>query len=100
MALTNHAGELVQIGIGNGRSVVEKSSPLTRLNYFDGKFLRAPDMQAEQNALRRQVHLANQAGGGGIVHGFDCALSNGDDLVVSNGLAFDWQGARCGCRNH
>jgi hypothetical protein len=76
----------------SGYIVIDSASSLTRLNYFDGKFLRAPDLQLEQAALLNQVRLANQASGGGIVHGFDCTLTGGQNIRISNGLAYDWQG--------
>lgn len=75
-----------------GQVVIDKSSPLTRLNYFDGKFLRAPDLQLEQAALLSQMRLASQAAGGGLIHGFNCVLSGGDNISISSGLAYDWQG--------
>jgi hypothetical protein len=75
-----------------GKVVIDKSSSLTRLNYFDGKFLRAPDLQLEQAALLSQVRLASQAAGGGVIHGFNCVLSGGDNITISSGLAYDWQG--------
>ena len=75
-----------------GQVVIDKSSALTRLNYFDGKFLRAPDLQQEQAALLSQVRLASQAAGGGVVHGFNCILAGGDKISISPGLAYDWQG--------
>lgn len=75
-----------------GQVVLDKSGPLTRLNYFDGKFLRATDLQQEQAALLSQVRLANQAAGGGLIHGFDCTQAGGDSVNISAGLAYDWQG--------
>jgi hypothetical protein len=75
-----------------GKVVIDKSSTLTRLNYFDGKFLRAPDLQLEQAALLSQMRLASQAAGGGVIHGFNCVLSGGDNISISAGLAYDWQG--------
>lgn len=79
-------------GSSKGYTVIDSASSLTRLNYFDGKFLRAPDLQLEQAALLNQVRLSNQAAGGGIVHGFDCTLAGGEKIQVGAGLAYDWQG--------
>jgi len=79
-------------GSSKGYTVIDSASSLTRLNYFDGKFLRAPDLQLEQAALLNQVRLSNQAAGGGIVHGFDCTLAGGENIQIGAGLAFDWQG--------
>jgi len=89
---TLKAETLVKIGSDSGHTVVNKNSALRRLNYFDGKFLRAPDLILEQQALLNQVRLSNQAGGAGIVHGYDCTLSAGDSLQISGGFAIDFGG--------
>lgn len=83
---------IVVIDAGNGHTVIEQNTPLKRLHYFDGKFLRAPDMQLEQQALLNQMRLGNQAGGNGVVHGFDCLLDGEDGLRIGAGLAIDGQG--------
>lgn len=80
------------IGGRKGRAVIQEESPLKRLNYFDGKFLRANDLKLEQQALLNQVRLSNQAGGAGPVHGFHCSLTSGDSLMVERGMAIDPQG--------
>lgn len=95
MAVTSLSGlsaSLVRIGSSSGHTIVEQGSPLRRLHYFDGKFLRAPDLMLEQQALLHQVRIANRAGGAGIVHGFDCRLTGGDSLSIGAGLAFDPEG--------
>jgi hypothetical protein len=76
----------------NGVTLIPANTPLTRLNYFDGKFLRAADLQAEQNYLRNLVHLSNQADGAGVAHGFSLSLGTSDTLNVGDGLAIDPQG--------
>ena len=74
-------------------TVIPQPTPLTRLNYFDGKFLRASDLSAEQLYLRRLVDLSNQAGGPGVAHGYNLSLAaGGDTLNVCPGLAIDPQG--------
>ncbi|MFO7563727.1 MAG: hypothetical protein R6X02_13870 [Enhygromyxa sp.] len=75
-----------------GLTIAPSTTPLTRLNYFDGKFLRASDLQLEQDAQRRLVHLSNLAGGFGVVHGFDTSLLDGDALLVGPGQAIDAEG--------
>lgn len=90
--VTGRTASLVKIGSGSGHTIVEQDSSLRRLHYFDGKFLRAPDLLLEQQALLNQVRLANRAGGAGIVHGFDCRLAGDDNLSVGAGLAFDPEG--------
>src|SRR5206468_1427963 len=69
-----------------GISIIQQGTPLTRLNYFDGKFLRASDLQGEQNYFRELIALSNQAGGAGVVYGLDVTLGSGDQLNVSAGL--------------
>jgi hypothetical protein len=90
--LGTQKGVLVLVGQQSGVTVIPNPTPLTRLNYFDGKFLRAQDLQAEQRYLRYLVELSNQANGSGIVHGFDLALGSGDKLTIQPGLAIDPQG--------
>ena len=80
---------VVVISGTDGHTVISRESPLTRLHYFDGKFLRASDLNLEQRAFLNQVRLSNQAGGSGLVRGFSCTLSGGDRLDVSPGLAID-----------
>jgi hypothetical protein len=90
--LSGRPASLVRIGSGSGHTIIEPDSPLRRLHYFDGKFLRAPDLLLEQQALLNQVRIANRAGGAGVVHGFDCRLAGGDGLALGAGLAFDPEG--------
>ena len=81
---------VILVSRGNGAVVIPSPSPLTRLHYFDGKFLRAEDLSKEQTYFRRLVEYSNQAGGSGVVHGFDLSLgSNGDALRIGPGLAID-----------
>lgn len=82
-------GALVLVGSQTGHTVIPTPTPLTRLNYFDGKFLRADDLRIEQQYLRALVGLSNQAGGAGVVHGFDTTLGAGDSLALGPGLAID-----------
>jgi hypothetical protein len=89
---TDNSVTLIDSGFKNGITVINKNSPLRRLNYFDGKFLRAPDLILEQQALLNQIRLSNQAGGAGVVHGFDVTRVNGDTLDIGPGLAFDAKG--------
>lgn len=83
---------LVLLGQQTGVTIIPAQTPLTRLNYFDGKFLRAQDLQAEQDYLRQLVQLSNRANGFGIVNGFDVQVSGGDQLNLSAGLAIDPHG--------
>ena len=84
------SGPLVLVTQQNGVTVIPQPTPLTRLNYFDGKFLRASDLSAEQLYLRRLVDLSNQAGAPGVAHGFNLSLAaSGDILNLGPGLAVD-----------
>lgn len=90
---TKEAETLVLVSKQNGIVVIPTATPLTRLNYFDGKFLRASDLNAEQNYLRHLVRLSNQAGGSGVVHGFDLTLGGGGDtLELGPGLGINPDG--------
>ena len=75
-----------------GIALIPKPTALTRLNYFDGKFLRAADLQSEQEYHRQLQQMATRAGGSGVVHGFDLQLLAGDQVELSAGLAIDAQG--------
>lgn len=78
---------IVVVGGTEGITLIPADSPLTRLNYFDGKFLRAADLTAEQDYLLRLDAAGNRAGGAGVVHGFDVTLGSGDTLSLGAGLA-------------
>lgn len=75
----------------DGVAAIEKGTPLTRLNYFDGKFLRADDLLKEQNYFLAVAHLSNRAGGYGIVSGLELKLE-GANLRVFPGLAINADG--------
>jgi hypothetical protein len=77
---------------GTGLTLIPSSSPLTRLHFFDGKLLRAQDLELEQRYVLQLAALSNQAGGPGVVHGFDCVLGGGDTLQIGAGLAIDGGG--------
>jgi uncharacterized repeat protein (TIGR01451 family) len=89
---TTKSESLVLVSKQNGFVIIPAATPLTRLNYFDGKFLRASDLKAEQNYLRQIVAQSNQAGGAGVAHGFDLTLGGGDNLEIGPGLAIDPSG--------
>ncbi len=83
---------LLLINGQNGITVIPRPTPLTRLNYFDGKFLRAADLSAEQRYVRSLVDLSNRAGGHGVAHGFDVTLGDAGQLNIGPGLAIDADG--------
>ncbi|WP_224242779.1 hypothetical protein [Hyalangium gracile] len=87
-----NGGTLVLVGAQNGITLVPAQTPLTRLNYFDGKFLRAADLEAEQRYLRQLVAMSNQGGGPGVVHGLSTTLAANGALKLSAGLAIDPMG--------
>jgi hypothetical protein len=72
--------------VTDGVAYIESASPLTRLHYFDGKFLKADALSQEQAYHRTRVRLSNQAGGWGVVNGLGIAL-DGATLSVDGGLA-------------
>lgn len=78
--------QTVELDAKDGVAFIEQASPLTRLHYFDGKFLRADAFALEQDYHRQRSRLGNLAGGWGAVQGFGIALS-GDALDVGAGLA-------------
>ena len=78
--------QTVELPATDGVAFVEQTSPLTRLHYFDGQFLRAASLTIEQEYHRQTARLANLAGGWGAVHGLGVSLA-GDQLAVSAGLA-------------
>src|SRR3989440_2553047 len=89
---TNNSESLVLLVNQDGLALIPRDTPLTRLNYFDGKFLRAADLKAEQDYVRHLVEMSNQTGGPGVAHGFDLKLGGGDTLNVGPGLAVDPKG--------
>ena len=82
---------LTSVAGAAGVTIIPPGSRLTRLHYFDGKFLRASHLEVEQRYLQALVQLSNQAGGPGIVHGFSTVLGAGT-LEIGEGLAIDPQG--------
>jgi hypothetical protein len=73
---------------GSPQIFVPASTPLIGLNYFDGRFLRADDLNLERQAQRAYAEYSNRAGGPGLVYGFDLAR-HGTRLSLSAGLAVD-----------
>ncbi|HTN85606.1 MAG TPA: hypothetical protein VL242_18030 [Sorangium sp.] len=87
------AGALVLAGPSNGITVISSSGQLKRLRYFDGKFLRASDLELEQAHARRLIQQSNQAGGWGVVHGLSVSAGpSAAKLSVSHGVAIDREG--------
>lgn len=79
--------------------LIPHRTALRRLNYFDGRFLRAEHMDKEQRYVRSLVQLSNVAGGSGVVYGFnlerlpdDPQRPSGVRLRLSRGLAIDSRG--------
>ncbi|MEV5273384.1 hypothetical protein [Streptomyces werraensis] len=72
----------------DGYVVIPVPSPLTRLNFFDGRLLHGTDLTREQKAERELLFALGRTGGPGVAHGLDVALS-GESVTVSSGLAVD-----------
>jgi hypothetical protein len=88
--VTKNSESLVLLGKQSGWTLIPTETPLTRLNYFDGKFLRAADLKTEQDYLRNLVQLSNAADGPGVAYGFDLTLGGGGTtLNIAPGLAID-----------
>ncbi|MEO8333804.1 MAG: hypothetical protein ABI664_02445, partial [bacterium] len=93
MSLINEGTDVaVNFGSAGGQTIVNAGSPLTRLNYFDGKFLRADDLLREQSYMRQLVQFSNQGLGAGVVYGMDTVLDNRGRLSIGAGLAMDSMG--------
>ncbi len=81
-------GPVTPIDAADGIALVPSPAPLQRANWFDGKFLRAVHLQAEQEYMLRVARLVGMAGGGGVVNGFDVQLS-GSGMTLGAGFAID-----------
>src|SRR5439155_26402977 len=77
--------------VAGGVALVPATTPLQRLNYFDGKFLRADDLNLEQRAQRSYVELSNRAAGPGVAYGFDLSFQGGF-VQLAEVLAIDPNG--------
>jgi hypothetical protein len=86
---THGENVVVLVAEQRGMTIIPSPTPLTSLNYFDGKFLRAADLDTEKRYVRRLVEISNQGLGAGVVHGLDTTLSAGDAIHVGPGLAID-----------
>ena len=90
---TSTTGEgLVLVDATNGITVIPRLSELRRLNWFDGKLLRADDLRVEQDHLRGLVRRSNRTGGRGVVEGFTLSLGSDGPLHVGPGMAIDPSG--------
>jgi hypothetical protein len=85
------AATTVTLSGSGGQVFVPASAPLIGLNYYDGRFLRADDLNLERQGQRAYAEYSNQAGGPGLVYGFDLTWQ-GTRLSLSAGLAVDPQG--------
>ena len=65
--------------------------PSIGLNFYDGRFLRAADLNLEHQSLRGYSDLGNRAGGYGVVHGLEFSVSGGS-FTLGAGLAADGKG--------
>ena len=65
--------------------------PSIGLNYYDGRFLRASDLNLEHQSLRGYSDLGVTTGGTGVVRGLDFSVEGGT-FTVGAGLAVDGRG--------
>ncbi|MDX8031400.1 hypothetical protein SK803_14320 [Lentzea sp. BCCO 10_0856] len=80
--------DVVLTGAVDGYAVLPAATPLTRLNFFDGRRLSGADLRAEQQAGRELTFALGRVGGPGVGHGMDVTLS-GEKLTVTPGLVID-----------
>lgn len=67
-------------------------TPRRRVNFFEGRLVTADDLAEEQQAGRERVWLHNRMlHGAGVVAGLDVSVE-GEQLVVSPGMAIDGLG--------
>ena len=86
--LTTTGTPLELLGTSAGLSAVDPATILSRLWWFDGRFLRAEGFRLDQDYVRALAALSHQATGTGVVHGFDVSRpATGDSLRITGGLA-------------
>ncbi len=78
---------LVLVDDTNGITVIPQLSELRRLNWFDGKLLRADDLRVEQDHVRGLVRRANRSGGRGVVDGLTVTQASDARLHIAPGMA-------------
>ena len=88
----SHDTALVLVDSANGIAVIPQLAELRRLNWFDGKLLRADDLRVEQDHMRALVRRSNATGGPGVVHGLGARLAPDGRLHVGPGVAVDPSG--------
>ncbi|MBQ0826650.1 hypothetical protein [Streptomyces tagetis] len=86
--LPGAAGPVVPTRQVDAYVVIPVPTPLTRLNFFDGRPLRGTDLTREQKAGRELLFALGRTGGPGVAHGLDITLA-GEDITLSPGLAID-----------
>lgn len=82
------AGTATLSTVVRGIPFIPASTPLTRLNYVDGRTLRAADLTLEQRGQRAHVEAVGRAGGWGVVDGLDVGRT-GETLTIGPGSAID-----------
>jgi hypothetical protein len=65
---------------------------IQRVNVFDGLFLRAEHLNLIQDYALALTRAVGQAGGPGVVEGFDVSIEDNDQLLVEPGLAISAAG--------
>jgi hypothetical protein len=76
----------------DGLTFLPSSGGVVGLNYYDGRFLRADDLNLERRGQREYVELSNRAVGSGPVWGFDLSGLGTGELRLSAGLALSPRG--------
>ena len=83
------SNDAVELSATDGAAFIDATTPLTRLHFFDGKYLRADAFTLEQEYHRTRTRLANLAGGWGVVNGLGISIAHKTpgQLDVAAGLA-------------
>ncbi len=95
--MPNNASQSLQpvtIEVSDGIASIFAETPLARLNYFDGRYLRARDMDREQHYHEALSHIVGGAGGAGVVYGLGIAIPDavGAPISVAPGLGITREG--------
>ncbi|WP_250037744.1 hypothetical protein [Paractinoplanes maris] len=70
-----------------GRTFTPGTGGVVNLNYYDGRFLRADDLNLERDSQREYVELSNRTTASGVAFGFGVTGFGGGVLHLSAGLA-------------
>ncbi|MGJ0506522.1 MAG: hypothetical protein ACR652_05165 [Methylocystis sp.] len=89
--MTDSATDSQIFAESNGIAKVFTDTPLAKLNYFDGRYLRADDLQREQRYHEARSKLVALSQGAGPVYGLGVSTTGpaGAPITVEPGLGFN-----------